>query len=413
VGGLLFKVIEPSFLPLRLLSLAATGITTSLIYGITRRESGQWWLGLVCAGLFLGGYRLTGLWYELFRVDSLFVALVLGGLAAGVYRARAAGGLVGAALLLALAFFTKQTGLSMGFALALYLLATVRTQAWRFVVPFAILTVSPVMALNFLTQGWFLYYTVHIAGINPMEFGRVLDFIGWELGGMMAGLTFMALVGGWLALRRCGWRIIQQQPWYILIAVAILISGLGRASIGGNLNNLMPAYTLLCLSPALLWREWQAHPQMRPGWRDILVSTLILAQFGLGVYNPLRYIPTPAMRHSGDRLIARIASVQGEVLVLMHPYYAWLAGKKPSTQLASLWHARERGKLPLPVDLVDRLKGHYYAAIISDQSLFETEPAWQQLLDRYYQPVETLRPDEAPPTNTGLIVRPTVIYVPK
>jgi hypothetical protein len=131
------------------------------------------------------------------------------------------------------------------------------------------------------------------------------------------------------------------------------------------------------------------------------------------VYNPLRYIPTPEMYQSGERLIERIAAEKGQVLVLMHPYYAWLAGKEPSAQIAAMWHARERGTLPLPPDFAARIEGQYYEAIISDNSLFETEPELQQLLDNYYTPNELLGPAEAPPTMTGMVVRPEILHRPK
>lgn len=413
LGSLVFQLTGPSFWPLRLLSLAATITTAVLIYWIARRESGLSWLGWICAGLFLGGYRITGFWYELVRVDALFVTLALAGVTVGIYGANSPRRLVGAALLLALAFWTKQTGLLLGVALALYLFIKTGRRAWLYALTFGLLTVMPLAVLNRWSQGWFLYYSIHIAGVNPLELGRVLHFIGGELLGVMAGLSLMTLIGGFLALQRSGLRVIQQHPWYFFIGVAVIISGLGRASVGGNLNNLMPAYTWLCLAPALCWQAWQNRSDFRSPWREVLIPLLILIQFGLGMYNPIRYLPTPAMRGSGDRLIARIASIQGEALVLMHPYYAWLAGKAPSAQIATLWHARERGQLPLPQDFVDRLKNHHYAAIISDQSLFEIEPALQQLLDTYYRPAETLTLDDAPPTNTGLIVRPAVIYVPR
>jgi hypothetical protein len=119
------------------------------------------------------------------------------------------------------------------------------------------------------------------------------------------------------------------------------------------------------------------------------------------------------MRQSGNRLIEKIAGYDGEVLVLMHPYYAWLADKTPSAQLAAMWHARDRGNLPLPPDFVSRIKQHYYTVIISDNSAFETEPALQKLLNVYYQATKTLGPDDAPPTITGVIVQPMIVYTPR
>lgn len=413
LGGLLFKLTAPGYEPLRGLSLLATLTTSGLIFWIARRESGQSWLGLACAGLFLGGYRLNGFWYELARVDSLFVTLSLAGLMLGVYGHHANLGLVGAAMVLALAFLTKQTAVLLGIGLGIYLLLATGRRAWLYWLPYGLLTVTPVILLNRLSGGWFMVYTYHIASINPVELERVLNYVSSELLGVMAGLTSMAIMAAFLTFRQAGLAGLWRQSWFIWIGLAVVISGLGRASIGGNLNNRMIAYSLLCLAPVLLINSLNGYAKIKPGWRIGLVSLLILSQFALGVYNPFRYRPTPAMSASGDRLIDRIAAEDGEVLVLMHPYYAWLAGKQPAAQIAAMWYTRERGMMSLPADFAARLESHYYAAIISDNSLFETEPELQQLLDTYYTPAEILGPAEAPPTDTGMVVRPEVIYRPK
>jgi 4-amino-4-deoxy-L-arabinose transferase-like glycosyltransferase len=142
LGGVLFKVTGPSFAPLRLLSLAATVLTGGLIFWIARRESGLGWVAIVCAGLFLGGCRISGFSYELARVDALLVMLTLAGLTPGVYGAGSDRGLVLAAISLALAFLTKQIGLIFGIGLAIHLLVTIGRRAW-FVTTFGLLTVGP------------------------------------------------------------------------------------------------------------------------------------------------------------------------------------------------------------------------------------------------------------------------------
>ncbi|HXQ32447.1 MAG TPA: hypothetical protein VN843_00360 [Anaerolineales bacterium] len=119
------------------------------------------------------------------------------------------------------------------------------------------------------------------------------------------------------------------------------------------------------------------------------------------------------MKQSGDRLIQEIAASDGPVLVLMHPYYELLAGKKPSTQIATLWYVRHRGELPFPDDFVNRIQSHYYSVIISDESSFETQPDFQRLISTYYTEDEMLNPSQAPTTMTGVIVHPKAIYHPK
>jgi hypothetical protein len=337
----------------------------------------------------------------------------LAGLVPSVYTASSNRGLILSAAGLALATLTKQTGFVFAGGVAVYLLLTVGRRVWLFALIYSLFVGIPVIVLNIASNGWFFYHTFGVASSNPVEVGRIIHYLGMELFGVMAGLSVMALGAGLLGLRRAGLKILYVQPWLIWIGAAVAVSGMGRASVGGNLNNLMPVYTFLCLAPALFIREWRTYPTLWPNWRTALVALFILAQLALGVYNPLRYIPTPAMQQSGDRLIEKIASLQGEVLVLMHPYYAWLAGKQPSAQLATLWYGRERGQQSLPPDFVARIENRYYAAIISSNSIFETEPTFQELLTRYYRPAQTLTPAEAPPTTTGMVVRPEIIYLPR
>ncbi len=426
LGGALTRWVGPGLVPLRLLSLAATLGTTSLVYWIARREGGQRWVAIGCAGLFLGGYRINGFWYELARVDSLFVVLALGGLAAGVYAGDSSRRWVLSAALLAAAFFTKQTALSFGVGMALYSLVAKRRGQWWFAPTYGLLVAVPLLALNSVTDGWFFYHTVVAGSSEPAEGARLLRYLTIELWGRMGGLSVLAVIGGIAGLRRAGLGIVREQPWWVGILMALVISGAARARVGGNLNTLMPVYTLLCLAPALLAREWglSAERSTLPGlappgrrgllpWREGLIAALILAQFGLGVYYPPRYIPSREMHRRGERLVERIAAIEGPVLVMMHPYYALLAGKEPSAQIAALWHARGRGALPLPDDLVNRIQNHFYDAIVSDGSAFETEPDLQALISDHYYLAESLDTSEAPSTTTGVVVRPAEIYVPR
>ncbi len=97
----------------------------------------------------------------------------------------------------------------------------------------------------------------------------------------------------------------------------------------------------------------------------------------------------------------------------MHPYYALLAGKEPAVDIQMLWHARLRGKKPLPHDFVNWIQNHYYSVIISDESSFETEKDISELISKYYIKAKLLNISQAPLTNTGVVVRPKTIYIPK
>jgi hypothetical protein len=277
------------------------------------------------------------------------------------------------------------------------------------------------LLLNWSTDGWFFYHVIRIGSADPIETSRLVNFVTREVFGVMAGISLIAVIAGIVATQDSGWKVLRKQPWLMGIGLAVLISGLGRMRVGGNLNNLMPAYALLCLAPAILVQiSASQSPAIedtnnvrRIRYRDWLISVLILIQFVLGRYSPQRYIPSRAMRESGDQLVQRIASFPGRVFVMMHPYYTVLAAKEPSTQIATLWYVRHRGDLPLPDDFVNRIESHYYSAIISDESFFETQPDLHKLITTYYIQTETLNRGSAPPTITGVVVRPKVIFLPR
>jgi hypothetical protein len=148
----------------------------------------------------------------------------------------------------------------------------------------------------------------------------------------------------------------------------------------------------------------------------------VLLQFALTFANPFHLLlglewrgsfwPTRAMRANGDRLVARLAGTSGPVWVMMHPDWAQQAGKEPAVQVQALWHARWRGRDPLPPDLVDRIESGYYALIVSDESaIFETEPALQALIAGAYVAEEVGAGPLGPATINGLAVQPQVVYV--
>jgi hypothetical protein len=398
IGGMLIKVMGASFVPLRLLSLSATLVTATLIFVIAQRETQEKWIGFACAALFLGGYRITGFWYELARVDSLFVMLLMIGMMIGL-RARSVPRLLAAAAVMTLAFFTKQTAVLFAGALALYLFLNIRWRVCWFVIPLGVLVSITILILNAMTDGWFWYHTFTIAGGDPIEFGRVLNYVFVDVLWGMGGLSVMLIV---VLFRR---DVARNVSWLVVILAAFIVSGVGRSSVGGNVNNLMPVYAFLCLSPMILFKTQRVSKTL---W------VLVVIQFALGAYNPLRYIPTSAMRESGDRLVKRIAETKGEVLVMMHPYYALLAGKQPSAQIAALWYGRARGTAPLPDDFVKRIQNRYYSMIVSDESLFELEDAeLQNLLNSYYVKTMIINESESPPAPVGMLVRPSAVYEPK
>ncbi len=428
LGGLIFKVTGPGFGPLRLFSFLCTLATALLLAWIAQRESGRHLLGLAVAGLFLAGYRLSGGWYELARVENLFVLVSLAGVATAIYSHHTTWGLLAAGALMGLSLLTKQNGMLFAAGTAVYLLINVRGRLWLYVAAFTLVGLLPLWLADLASDGWLAYYAFGVAYASPIEAGRIVDTLRRELFGAMLLLSLSLLLVLLASLRRHGpWafmrHLLTDKPWPVFILAAVFVTIAGRATIGGARQNVIIGYAFLCLAPALLAAEMAHWPGRRQRWTQPALLLGLLLQFiltwspqvhlALGIHNSTEFIPTAAMKTAGDNLIAHIAAIDGPVFVMMHPPYALMAGKEPGVHIQSLYHARWRARDPLPADLVARIRNHYYAAIISDEStFFEDEPALLNLLETYYTRAD-LPPATSPPTLSGPLVRPQSIYIPK
>ncbi|MBK7897698.1 MAG: glycosyltransferase family 39 protein [Anaerolineaceae bacterium] len=472
LGGLLMRLTGFGFWPLRLISFLSVGGTAVLIFTIGWRESGSKVVAFVGSGLFLGGYRLVGGWYDLARVDALFAFLCLAGLAVLVYGRKSGTQrgteeaqsfteirIIFAAVLLGLAFLTKQNGLLLAAVALVYFFTAECAEGaeeksksassafirvlFLFILPFVIVAAVPVLILQWTSGGWFSYYVVTIAYASPLELARLRNIFVWELGagmGVLMGLfALLALqrvrgleIGDWRLFVSSLQSLIANNPWLIFGGTAVFISVAGRSTVGGNLNNLLIGYAFLCLVPGLSWGCLSKISQIkkikksaqsaksvdRKNWHLVWLVAMFI-QFGLVTFPlnaglPQQFWPTAEMEAAGDALVARVAAEPGEVWLLMHPSVAVRAGKRPYAHLQSLWHARQRGNDPLPPDLVTLIEQQQFAQIISDESdFFETEPAFLELLLAHYEAVAAVPSDQSPPTLNEPVIRPLTIYLPR
>ncbi len=411
----------PVLWPLRLIAVLATCATAVTLWLVARRLAGPL-LGFLCAGLFLAGYDIVGGWYDLTRVDSLFMALAFGGMALAAAAGARTGQVpvavsltrratilwVSAACLMALAFFAKQTALGFGLAVAAW---TVIACGWRagalFSAVYAMLLGAGIGMLNLSSDGAFGAVVFFLAANEPLEGPRLARFVVNELLGRMAPLAVLLVYAAWQSRRTASvvtW--VRDNPWLVFTGAALVLSALQRARPGGALNSLLPLYTLLCLAPAL---AWAAGTQAKTAWPQRAVQAtvliLVIGQLLLGRYDPRQHYPTPAMRAAGERLVQRIANTNGPVWVVDQPSFNLLAGQEPAVSLNALYAARRRGIDPFPTDLVEAIEQQSFVLILTNDSLFNHEPAFKELLQGHYVETGKLPPSEAPATLNGMPVR--------
>src|ERR1700756_1552992 len=111
VSAAVARVLGASYLALRVVSLVSSLACFALLARLVQRETGSLAAGTAAAGVFAATYFVSGTWFDIGRVDSLFLALSIGALYAA-RQMRATRGAIAVGVLFAAAVLTKQTGLA-------------------------------------------------------------------------------------------------------------------------------------------------------------------------------------------------------------------------------------------------------------------------------------------------------------
>lgn len=398
------------FLAPRLVSLAASVGCLATLAVIVRRETGDLVAALAAAGLFAASFRLAGAWYDVGRVDSLFVFLLLAGV--GVAR-RAERPLVGGAagLLFALAFLAKQSTLLAVAPLAAYLLVRRRPVGGALAIAFAVPVVVSTVALDVASDGWYRFYLAGSLAGHPLEAPAWAAFWTRDL----ARLALVPVLAGLgVVFARRGQRDLGAGFWLFTLVGLIACAWVSRLHSGGYANVLMPAVA----GAAVLFGLAVHHLRRGPVWRRAAMVAAALAQLAVLAYDPRAQLPTDADRVAGRRLVAALREVPGDVFVVSHPWYAVMAGKPATAHAAALGDLlrgddRQMAEATRSA-LADAVRAKRFAAIVFDDTS-EDRRGFPDDFERWYRRV----PDPVfKPGSSGLVpvtdlkVRPRSWWVP-
>ena len=407
----------PTFFALRLLSLVSTILTVVLLAYWLYKETGDWLPPLVAVGFYAGAYRLNGTWYDVGRVDAFNLWWIF----LGFYLLRhpsSPSRVIGAALAFLLAFWTKQTTLFVLLPLLAYAafegLFRRRRSYFHFLVAFLV-PLALTFAVGWVwTQGWLGYYLFVIPSRFPLVPFQVWHFWKDEVLGY-TGLAFAGLV---LYL---WWEGVEGR-WKNVLFFGVMFLGLvgnawsARSHAGSYTNDLMPVHLAMALGWGLFLggvrSQWVArYPAVEGG-----LALVILLQMIALLYNPFLVVPPPQNMAAGQKVIARIAQIQGDVFVPYHPYLAEATGKRVFAHMAGItdvlradpngWGKRLRA------DLEQAIREKRFAGIVLEQRrvVFYDEKL-DRLVEEVYGPPEILFRDNVTfRTITGWRIRPERVY---
>jgi Dolichyl-phosphate-mannose-protein mannosyltransferase len=422
------RVLGVSYLTLRLVSLASSLACFWLLARLVQRETGSIAAGTGAAGVFAATYFVTAQWFDVGRVDSLFLALSIGGLYA-VRRMRNTPGAIAAGMLLAAAALTKQTGLAELVAVPAVLLFGPRRGLARIAGLTAVAVVGlGTLMLRLASGGWYTYYTLKEMSGQALTAGN----FGW----------FWTALATALGLAACAALIGARRVPRELLAGCAALAVEGYATLvhsGGAINDVLPAYLAVALLAGLALGSGARQPstvqastgqasldgpstgQPSTGPRAATVAgVLVLAQcvFLLASAHPSRALPPSAGRAVSERLIAGMRALGGDVAVPSEPSLGLRTGMTSAAHPGAVYdvvRATDRTGIASYMDSAGvAVKARQFSAIISPgagKALFNPP-----LLLDYYQ--ECLQSLPAGPATVlipvaGFQPRPAVIWIPR
>jgi len=416
----LAKLIGLGLLPLRLVSFAASLGCFAMLYLLVRRETGQAWAGLLAAGLFAATYRLSGAWFDVARVDTLALFLLL--LTLYLLRQGSTRALILGGVTVALAVFAKQSMLAIVVPLALSALYCYRWRGLVFLATAGLLIAGGDLVLNALHGGWFNYYLWILPRQHKPELYQMSAF--W-IDDLIMPLPFaLALAAAYLGY--FGWRRPERPAlacFLPMTAGVLAMTWISRIHSGGWDNVVMPAHAMVALLAALGAARMLPELDSLPAQRRALLTTGLFAvcvvQFGMLYYNPIAQVPTAAHAQANRNFLRLLQSLPGEnVYVPYTGYLPTLAGKRTCAHAAAYLDILRGADGPIKetfkADVERALREHRFAAIIYSDDTNPDQDWLHTTIDRYYtRQAEIPTAQVAQWCVTGIYFRPRWIFVPR
>jgi hypothetical protein len=385
---------------------------------------------VLALGVFAAAYPYVEGWYDLVRADTLALLMITAGVhAAARWHDRGHLPAVALGVLMALAFFTKQTSILfvawVGVIIAvLRVMSALRARRLAPLWPglsygaaAGVVGLGGAALLDRATGGWFWTYAfeIHQAhDFNMDRFWRSFGNILWHWPTLTILIVVTAVVVGATALRT------RRLPaparpfvlWTATYALSTVVGAIGWGTEFAHFNAYMPALLHGAIAvgaavPALAAcaGAWRDEAWVRAGAAALATAVIGVVLLG-ATWKPKAFIPTAADRAGGDAVIAAIREVDGEVWVPYHPYYARLAGKRPYVHRMGLRDVTARSKRVV-AGQADAARTRRFAAIV-----FDNRPPFDDLPEfaRQYRAERGFVPGR-PRVFTGAKVVPEALWV--
>ncbi len=373
VSALVSLVVGEGYFAPRLVSfLSILGAFTIMGYWV-RRETDSIVAAFAAMGLFSATYAATAFWFDIARVDSLFVLLIVAGFAlcrfAGSTQLAALSGVV-----FGMSFLAKQSGLVIAVPALLHLVLRAPRRGLVAVASFLLVAGAGFLAFQFASHGWFYYYVFEVPSRHQILWGDVdktlRDYFWSPV--VLFSLAGVAVVSG------IGFFGGRFRDWLLFAGFVIVTCGTSLVSLlhtGGYPNALIPAYAALSIAFGIaagaLLRAARGGAFADVSARAFVLVAVLL-QLALLSYDPARAVPTERDRLVMDNVMRRLAKLPRPLFITASSYYGVIAGQPdivtPTMGPVDVFKASGRVAQRLHADLVRQIRGHRFRTIVLDRA---------------------------------------------
>jgi 4-amino-4-deoxy-L-arabinose transferase-like glycosyltransferase len=349
----------------RLVSILSTAGICLFVWRFIRREDGSRSWALFGVALFLATFNIARQWYDIARLDALFLFNLVAAAYALRFWRRAAGA-IGAGFLLAAAYFTKQTVLLAATPLLLALAPAAPRRALVAALAFAVPVVVGMAVLHVSTDGWSTFFLVEVPRHGEIDRSVIASFWTTDL---LPPLGLALLTS--LALVIAKWGCDREGALFYggLLSGALLCSWLGRIHVGSTSNALMPIFAVLALMMPLALQRLLQNAARRPPrpLLSLVIHAVALLQLALLAYDPRGIIPDASDRQAAEQVRSFLGRTDGDVLV-MDRFFSRAAGKPSSGLDFSVADLLRVKHSPVPDDfkrsVIDALHAGKFVGVI-------------------------------------------------
>lgn len=410
VSALVSGIFGTGFLPLRAVSFAASLVSFVILFTIIRRETRSALGGAAAVGLFAASYAVNGNWFDIARIDSLCIALLLAGMWLGLGGQKIREFILGG-VLVALSFFTKQAALIVAGPLFLAVILRHGKRGALFALSGLISIVVGVLYLDTIYDGWFLFYVLESprtrwqSNLSITNLGKAvfLEFLPVFI--ISLGVSSPIL-----------WRFIRRPR--IGLSLLVVIGGLFLAAAWGRvesinfLNSSIPAHLGMALLFGLAVGDYMRNSS-RP-----LIPLVITVAFGLQLSIMAIFVETliPDQKELSNytAYTSFLTSLQKPIYLPDHGYVSSLGPDNSFAHSIGIMDLMTGGSpqriLPFRGDMEAALNSHRFGTIVCDTHLY---PRWfQEALERNYMVISDLNPRGTWIPVLGFQNQP-IVYMPR